>query len=78
MDKRSKWIRNRPKTDERLLNGILSRAMVVMSPIQYDYFSLYHRDRLTVTEIAKRYGVSASNVSSTIHRAEKRMIENWG
>lgn len=78
MNRLEEWEWERARIDKKLVNGILSRAMVILSHTQYKYFRAYHAGTFTITHIARRYGVSPSTVSQTIDRAEKLMIEKWG
>lgn len=42
------------------------------------YIILYYRDKLTVKEIAEKFGVDKSTVSRTIDRGRKRIVGNAG
>lgn len=42
------------------------------------YIILYYRDKLTVKEIAEKFGVDKSTVSRTINRGRKRIVGNAG
>lgn len=42
------------------------------------YIILYYKDRLTVNEIAEKFGVDKSTVSRTINRGRKRIVGNAG
>lgn len=42
------------------------------------YIILYYKDKLTVNEIAEKFGVDKSTVSRTINRGRKRIVGNAG
>lgn len=42
------------------------------------YIILYYKDKLTVKEIAEKFGVDKSTVSRTINRGRRRIVSNAG
>lgn len=42
------------------------------------YIILYYRDKLTVNEIAEKFGIDKSTVSRTINRGRQRIVGNAG
>lgn len=44
-----------------------------LTKVQKEYIILYYKDNMTITEIAKRYGVVPSTVSRTIKRARIKL-----
>ena len=61
--------------DARLLRSVLDDNLTKK---QKCYIILYYRDKLTVKEIAEKFGVDKSTVSRTIDRGRKRIVGNAG